>query len=297
MVPVSGDAPPPGSLSVVIPAHDAREWIGEQLEAIRAQDEVWLDEVIVVDSASTDGTAAMVRSRAHEWGKIRLIGEQRPGGNRARNTGARAVSSDAVLCCDADDVVGDGWLRALRAALAGHDLVRGRYELGRLNDAASIDARGSVASTGAPDPSRPIPGLGGNCGFWTVTWRTLGGLAEHHYGSDEEEFFLRAHLRGMKIGYAHDAVVHYRLRSSYRDLYRQQRSWASNRAQLYKEFHESGLVDRRGVLEAARSWAWLVANSGAVRSTEARRRGQWTRVAAANVGRLRGSVRHRVFYP
>lgn len=294
---MSADEGVPESLTVVIPAHDAERWIGQQLAAIRAQDEAWLDEVIVVDSASTDGTAALLRSWESEWDKVRLVTEQRPGGNRARNTGVRATCSAAVLCCDADDVVGCGWLRTLRDALAEHDLVRGRYELERLNDDASIEARGSVASTGAPDPSKPIPGLGGNCGFWTETWHELDGLAEHHYGSDEEEFFLRAHLRGLRIGYVHDAVVHYRLRSSFGDLYRQQRSWSSNRAQLYKEFRESGLVDRRRAWDAAKSWAWLIANAGAARSSDPGRRGRWTRVAAANVGRMRGSVRHRVFYP
>jgi glycosyltransferase involved in cell wall biosynthesis len=285
------------TVSVVVPAHDAAEHIAEQLAALRSQDAPWLEEVIVVDNASADDTRAVVEGVAAEWSKVTVVDEPRPGGNIARNAGARATTTDGVLLCDADDVVADGWIAALRAALVGQDLVRGRYDLARLNDPDTIAARGPVAATSGPAPGRPVNGLGGNCGFRKAAWEQLGGLAEHHYGSDEEELFWRAHLAGLRVGYVEDAVVHYRLRPSYRDLYRQQRAWASNRAQLYREFGRYGFISRRSWPAAVKGWGWLAVHLPDAWSDDPTRRGCWVRAAAHNVGAVRGSVRHRVVYP
>ena len=285
------------TVSVAIPVHNAAEFIRNQIEAIQAQDEQWLLEVVAVDNASTDGTAEVLADLAAAWPKLTVVTERRPGGNVARNTGVRLTTSDFVLLCDADDVVGENWLVNLRSGLTENDIVRGRYELEHLNSPDTVAARGPVSSTAPPPVGRPISGLGGNCGFHRSVFDELGGLAEHHYGSDEEEFFWRADLAGYEIGYIHEAVVHYRLRPSLSDLFRQQRSWASNRAQLYKEFGQQGFIARRSVLQAARSWAWIAVHVRDARSPEPSRRGRWARVAATSVGNLRGSIKHRVVFP
>lgn len=293
---MTGDAAG-SSVSVVIPAHNAASTLWEQLTALEAQDSDVLDEVVVVDSCSTDSTANLVRRYGEQWPKVRLVVAERPGANVARNTGVAATHSDNILLCDADDVAEIGWIDALLGALEDLDVVRGRYDLQSLNDAATIAARGSVASTVPPEAGRAISGIGGNCGFRRSVWTALGGLLEHHYGSDDAEFFWRAHLAGFRVGYAHDAVVHYRLRPGYRTLYRQQKSWASGRALLYKEFRADGLIERRSTMRALKAWGWLAVHLPDAWSSDAGRRGQWVRTCANSVGNLRGSVRHRVFFP
>ena len=52
---------------------------------------------------------------------------------------------------------------------------------------------------GAPNEGEPFGGLGGNCGFRRSVWEALGGLLEHHYGSDDAEFFWRARLAGFDV--------------------------------------------------------------------------------------------------
>jgi glycosyltransferase involved in cell wall biosynthesis len=290
-------ADPPKSVAVVIPAFNAAQHLSEQLAAVRAQDSPFLREVIVVNNASTDSTRQVAERWQADWSKLVVIDEPRSGGNVARNTGVRASQSEIVLLCDSDDVVGEGWISALRIALADHDLARGRYELDVLNDAQVRAARGPVEATLQPDDQRPLQGLGGNCAFWRAVWLEMGGLYEHHYGSDDEEFFWRAQLAGYDAAFVDDAVVHYRLRPSLTGLYRQQKAWASNRAQLYREFGHHGFIRRRSANEAAKAWAWLLLHAGDAFSADVERRGRWIRVAAGNAGRLSGSVRHRVFYP
>lgn len=282
--------------SVVIPAYNAADVVGEQLAALRAQDAAWIHEVLVVDSLSTDATADVVRSVAKQWPKVRLVSAERPGANVARNAGIAASSADAVLLCDADDVVAPGWAESLFVALQTHDLVRGRYELTALNSPETIAARGEVASTISPPPHRPLEGLGGSCGFRRSVWFELKGLRSHHYGADDIEFFWRAHQAGHRIQYVEDAVVHYRLREGMRPLFRQQLLWASSRALLLKEFGADGPIARRNLRAGLRAWAWLLVHGKDALSTDPTRRGRWMRAAANAIGRVRGSVKHRVWY-
>lgn len=104
-------------LSFVIPAHNEEALIGEVLEAILAsaarasgvsRNDLWLPhtpfEVIVVDDASVDATAAIVTGFADDVG-VRLI--PCVGGTcaAARNVGT-AASTGRVLCfVDADTIV------------------------------------------------------------------------------------------------------------------------------------------------------------------------------------------------
>ena len=285
------------TFDVVIPAYNATSTIVEQLEAVRRNDQAALGEVLVVDSLSTDTTADLVTDYVTRWSKVRLVRAPHPGANAARNCGIRAGGSDLILLCDADDVVADDWASNLVHALSEYELVRGRYSLELLNDSDTIVARGSVGSTHPPAPGSVIDGLGGNCGFRRTAWDQLGGLSENHTGSDDVEFFWRAALEGMRVGYADDAIVNYRLRPAYKDLYRQQKSWAANRALLYKEFGATGSIQRRSIAKALRQLAWLVIRLPSSWSKDPSERGAWTRAAASAVGHLEGSARHRVWFP
>jgi glycosyltransferase involved in cell wall biosynthesis len=283
-------------VSVVIPAHNAADTLAAQLDGLRRQDGDVLVEVVVVDSASTDATAEVASRAAEHWPKVHLVRETAAGANRARNTGIRASTASAVLMCDADDVVADGWVAALAHALDTHDLVRGRYSMAELNDPSTVAERGSLESDTPPEPGAVMGGLGGSCGFRRSAWELLGGLNELHYGADDMEFFWRAHQAGLAIAYVPEAVVHYRLRPDLAALYRQQRTWASSRALLFKEFGDQGLIADRSLAEAAKSWAWVGRHLADRWSDDPATRGRWVRAHAKNVGRVRGSVRHRVQY-
>lgn len=284
-------------LAVVIPAHNAASTIGEQLDAIQRADHTALAEVIVVDSMSTDSTHAVVEGYGAIWSKVRIVRAQRPGANAARNAGVRASSSDAILLCDADDVVTATWTTIMFEHLQRNDLVCGRYSLELLNDEATIAARGDVASTRAPEDGEFFGGVGGNCAFRRSAWDQLGGLREYHYGGDDAEFFWRAHLGGLRVGYADAAVVEYRLRPDYSGLFRQQMAWSSSRALLYAEFGSEGLIARRTVSDALKSWAWLLVRVRDSWSDDPRSKGRWVRTLADSIGRIRGSMRHRILYP
>jgi len=108
-----GTARPP--ISVVIPAHNAAATIARALESVRAQAYAPL-EVIVVDDASTDGTADAVRARSDRAVRL-IVHETNRGPAAARNTGIFAAEGDWIAFLDADDEWRPGKLDRQVAAL------------------------------------------------------------------------------------------------------------------------------------------------------------------------------------
>lgn len=101
-------APPrsrrPAPLSVVVTAHNKAPWLAQTLACVAAQT-VRPAEVLVVDDASSDGTAAVaaeagVRCERVEYRSPAL----------ARNHGAALVNGDYVFFLDGDDLVGRDFL-------------------------------------------------------------------------------------------------------------------------------------------------------------------------------------------
>lgn len=92
--------PPSGSgrVSVVIPCHNAAQYVRESVETALRQTVSPL-EVLVIDDASTDGSANLVRSVL----RARVISLAHGGVSNARNHGLSSSSGEFVLFHDADD--------------------------------------------------------------------------------------------------------------------------------------------------------------------------------------------------
>ena len=86
----------------MIPARDAAAALPATLAPLAGVD------VVVVDNASRDETAAVARQHG-----ARVVVEPRPGRALARNAGARATDADLLVFLDAGCVPRAGWLDAL----------------------------------------------------------------------------------------------------------------------------------------------------------------------------------------
>jgi len=103
------------SLSVVIPTHDTRELTLACLESLAAGGVDTL-EVVVVDDASTDGTAAAVRHVMAEAVVVSTTGNV--GFTRAVNAGVERSAGAVILILNSDTEVFEGALAAAVAAFA-----------------------------------------------------------------------------------------------------------------------------------------------------------------------------------
>jgi glycosyltransferase involved in cell wall biosynthesis len=88
------------SISVVVAAYQAQEWIAPALESILGQTRP-PDEVIVVDDGSTDDTA---REVARFGKRVRIVRQANGGCPAAFNRGFREATGDFIARTDADDL-------------------------------------------------------------------------------------------------------------------------------------------------------------------------------------------------
>jgi glycosyltransferase involved in cell wall biosynthesis len=89
-------------VSILIPAHNAEEWIAETLESALGQ--TWQrKEVVVVDDGSTDQTAEVARRYASSG--VRVLSTENQGQSAAQNHAFRQCQGDYIQYLDADDLL------------------------------------------------------------------------------------------------------------------------------------------------------------------------------------------------
>jgi GT2 family glycosyltransferase len=132
-----------GDISVVIPAYNRAELIGETLRSLLNQT-VPAKEIIVVDDGSTDGTAESVERewrvaskelsvKGREVPELRVIRQENAGPGAARNRGLAASTGEFIHFFDSDDIAAPNkhevQLRALQES--GADIAYGAWVKGR----------------------------------------------------------------------------------------------------------------------------------------------------------------------
>ncbi|HTG85486.1 MAG TPA: glycosyltransferase family A protein, partial [Pyrinomonadaceae bacterium] len=98
---MTNQPPCPALVSVIIPAYNAAEFMGETLDSVFAQ--TFTDyEVIVINDGSSD-TAALEQVLQRYPPNLRYIKQENQGAAAARNAGLRAAVGEFVAFLDGDD--------------------------------------------------------------------------------------------------------------------------------------------------------------------------------------------------
>jgi glycosyltransferase involved in cell wall biosynthesis len=145
-------------LSVVVPTRNRPEMLQRCLDALAAE-LTDADEIVVVDSASTDPTA--VAGVARRDG-VRFERCDQPGSSLARNTGWQVARHRLIGFVDDDVRVRAGWADALVAAFADEsvEFVTGRVVVPQDQQ----EAERPVAISSRTERERLHPGLAGDLG-------------------------------------------------------------------------------------------------------------------------------------
>jgi glycosyltransferase involved in cell wall biosynthesis len=118
----------PGSLSLVLPAYNEEENIGEVTRQSLATLPRFTDnfEIIIVDDGSRDRTARIASELARDDPRVRLIRHERNRGyGAALVTGFKATTGDYVMFMDADRQFDINDLRLLIPFASDYDIVAG----------------------------------------------------------------------------------------------------------------------------------------------------------------------------
>lgn len=281
-------------LSIIIPCLNAELTLAGQLEALARQQ--WHDwEVIVADNGSTDGSRRVVeRFRGRLPGLKWIDASQRRGAGYARNLAVRHASGEALLFCDADDEVADGWLTAMGRALQEHDFVASRLEPTKLSDPKLLATRRCPQQHGLQHYTYPpfLPHAG-TCGLAVKrnVHEAVGGFDESFMRLQDTDYCWRIQIMGVPLQFVPDALVHMRFRGDLHASYRQAREWGEYNVKLYKKYRAHGMPKlsfRRGV----NTWVRLARRLP--REWPSARRNRWVWDFNWALGRLRGTIKHGV---
>jgi glycosyltransferase involved in cell wall biosynthesis len=112
-----------GTVSVIIPAHNAAATLTRCLSSVCAQDDEDY-EVIVIDDGSSDATAAVCA----KFDVDMIRNDEQMGPAVSRNRGADAARGEILAFTDADCVPPVDWLRNIRSWLEVAPVVGGTYQ-------------------------------------------------------------------------------------------------------------------------------------------------------------------------
>jgi GT2 family glycosyltransferase len=215
---MSADFPP--TLSIVIVAWNSREELGAGLPAVLRELGPG-DELVVVDNASSDDSAALVRELAPQAKLVAL--PENVGFAAGANHGAEAASGELLVFLNPDATPQPGFGEAIRAPLgdargwaAWMALVtaeRGTVvntKGGVLHFTGIAWAGGAGEQLGGREPvAAEVPFLSGAClAVPRATWLRIGGFCQRYFLYHEDvDVSLRLRLEGGRLGIEPAAVV------------------------------------------------------------------------------------------
>jgi GT2 family glycosyltransferase len=287
----------PMKLSVIIPCFNAAQTIGAQLEALANQccAEPW--EVIVADNGSTDNSMVVVKQFRDRLPNLHIVDAScQQGQAYARNMGAWAGAGEYLAFCDADDEVGVGWVTAMVEALAEADFVASRFEATKLNQAWALEARQLPQQHGLQEYKYPLylpHASASGLGIKRSLHEAMGGFDESLRILEDTDYCWRLQLAGVKLHFAPNAIIHYRLRHNLSGIYSQACAYAEYNVLLYKKYQALGMPQLSFSLRAnLKGWLRLLQSLPQIRCME--KRARWVWIFGWRMGRLQGCIKHRI---
>ena len=241
--------------SVIIATRNRRDFLARALASVEAQS--FRDfEIIVVDDASTDGTASWLRSTRPRLRTIELA--RRVGAAAARNRGVEASVGDVLAFLDDDDTWRPSYLGRQLAALDGSPSVElsssGHVEIDRQGRARWPDLRP------AADYESPLVHLLAECPIHTLSavachrsaWQRIGPFDEHLEIAHDLDWYARLLASGGHRTHVPEPLV---LRGVPGGLVSRHRDWhAEDRAVRDRVFGSAALGRReRHLVNASRA--------------------------------------------
>jgi len=204
-------------VSILIPAYNAEQWIGESIRSALAQ--TWQrKEIIIVDDGSRDRTAEVARQYASN--QVVVVSIENRGSAGARNYALQLSQGDYIQWLDADDLLAPNKIELQLAALKDSD---GPHTL--------LSAPWGYFNY-QPDRARFVPNslwqdllplewlirkMGENLHMQTATWLTSRKLAEaagpwdtRLQSDDDGEYFCRVLIASKGTRFVPNAKVFYR---------------------------------------------------------------------------------------
>jgi cellulose synthase/poly-beta-1,6-N-acetylglucosamine synthase-like glycosyltransferase len=231
-------------ISVVIPAYNAQEDLGNCLDALERQTIPREEyEIIVVNDGSSDGTREAATGR-----DVILISQPHRGAAAARNAGAHRAQGEIILFIDADCVPEINWIEAMISPFADQDVVgvSGRVRthqeglIPRFIQLEYDDRYGNIAKHRYIDHINTATGAYRREVFWGNR-----GFLENLLGAEDVELSFRLANRGHKMVSAPGAIVYHRHPESILEYARRKYHYGYWRSVVYRRHPRKAVADSR----------------------------------------------------
>jgi glycosyltransferase involved in cell wall biosynthesis len=204
-------------VSILIPAHNAGEWLSETLRC--AVEQTWeRKEIILVDDGSTDHTLAI--ARRFESAAVRVFTQPNGGAAAARNKAFSLCSGDYIQWLDADDLLSPDKI-ALQMEMAERSPSKRILFSSGWGQFLCRSSRTQFSPTPLWCDLSPVEflvrKLEHNLHMQTATWLVSRELTEaagpwdtRLLGDDDGEYFCRVLLQSDAVQFVSGAKVYYR---------------------------------------------------------------------------------------
>lgn len=221
-------------LTLALCTHNHRPRLERTLRAlaqVQPPQSTW--ELLIVDNASTDGTAELLAESGWRANRsnVRVVRESKLGLSHARNRAIREAAGEYVVFMDDDETPDPEWLRAFERVMLAEqpDALGGRIEVlfedGERPAWLHDELLGFLGKLdhGLPagrlrDPGTPI--FGGNFAFRRAIFERVGafdtGLGRKgsaNVGGEDTEIYRRMLAAGCSVWWVPQAVIHHRIQT------------------------------------------------------------------------------------
>ena len=227
-------------VSVIVPVLDGESTIADGLDSILATDyPADRREILVIDNGSSDGTAALIRSRP-----VTYLREAKRGVSNARNRGIAESRGEILAFVDADCLVEPQWLTELvrpfedpAVGSVGGDLQHAPPTTAAERQAARMLGNWQRFAF-TSNPAYPITA---NAAYRRDVLDRIGPFDPHMTRAQDVELGLRFQEHsGLRLAYAERATARHHHRSTQRDFFRQQFGWAYGAGLVGAKFEAMG---------------------------------------------------------
>jgi glycosyltransferase involved in cell wall biosynthesis len=203
-------------VSIITPAWNVSEFIGETVESVLAQSCTdW--ELIIVNDGSTDSDR-LEEVLAPNRSRITYLVQPNGGAAAARNAGLAVARGEYVAFLDGDDVWLPGYLDAQLNFLRAHALDMVYADAEFIGDTGYRDRTFmDLAPSHGPVTVEAL--LAGRCSVITSgtvarleTIRAVGGFEKRRSRAEDFDLWLRIAQSGALIGYQREVLLRYRVR-------------------------------------------------------------------------------------
>jgi glycosyltransferase involved in cell wall biosynthesis len=248
-------------ISVIVTVKNEERSIRELLDSLAAQTRL-PDELVLVDGGSSDGTVSTVEGyRETSPFPINVIIEDGANISRGRNLAVAAAAHGLIASTDAGVRLSPNWLAGLAAPLeeGRADVVSGFFIADPRNPFEAAMGATVLPALTDIEPREFLPSSR-SIAFRKEAWAAAGGYPEWLDYCEDLIFDFALRKRGLRFEFAHNAVAHFRPRSSLRAFFRQYYRYArgDGRASLWPRRHAiryaTYLVALPGAVAMAAAW-------------------------------------------